>query len=147
MKSSIRRASCGGFTLIELLIAIVVLAILLAIAIPSYSRFVLRSKLQAAKGDLSALALASENFLQRKLTYYGSNLTTTAAVKGVFATWSPQTASDFDYSYEATADGYTVKAVYAGGDALLTSCELSISHDNVKSISNCSRVGGAGSSW
>jgi type IV pilus assembly protein PilE len=44
-----------GFTLIELLIAMIVIAILTAIAYPSYTQYVVRSNRNVAKGDLLEL--------------------------------------------------------------------------------------------
>ena len=54
-----------GFTLIELMIAVAVVAILAAIAWPSYANYVLRSKVRLAQGDLAALVANVENHRQR----------------------------------------------------------------------------------
>jgi type IV pilus assembly protein PilE len=62
-----RRGAGGGFTLIELLIVVAIVAILAAIAIPSYRAYIVRSNRTAAKGCLSQLA----NYMER---YYATNL-------------------------------------------------------------------------
>ena len=46
------RTNCRGFTLIELMAAILVLGVLLAIALPSYQRFVISNRLTAQINEL-----------------------------------------------------------------------------------------------
>jgi type IV pilus assembly protein PilE len=57
-----RVASALGFTLIELLIAVAVVAILAAIAIPSYSAYIVRGQRAAAKAVLLQTAQAMERY-------------------------------------------------------------------------------------
>ena len=49
-----------GFTLIELMVTIMVIAILAAIALPSYNDYVLRSKFAEATGNLADLRVKME---------------------------------------------------------------------------------------
>lgn len=49
-----------GFTLIELLVSIALVGILLSLALPSYSRHVVRSSRAAAQAELLALAALQE---------------------------------------------------------------------------------------
>lgn len=51
-----------GFTLIELMVVVAVVAILVAIAVPSYSDAVRKSKRGQAKADLVELAQRAERF-------------------------------------------------------------------------------------
>jgi type IV pilus assembly protein PilE len=72
--AQIRRAR--GFTLTELMIAVVVLSILAAVAIPNYTAYVNRSKRAAAKAVLLDVA----NQLERNFTTNGCYNKTTVAV-------------------------------------------------------------------
>jgi type IV pilus assembly protein PilE len=67
-----------GFTLIELLIAVVVVAILAAIAIPSYSAYVIRGQRAAAKATLQQ----AQQWLERNYTASGCYNYTDAASCG-----------------------------------------------------------------
>ena len=60
-----------GFTLIELMIVIVVVAVLAAIAMPSYRQYVLRTHRTEAKRTLLNVAVAQEKFYLQNNTYAG----------------------------------------------------------------------------
>lgn len=63
------RNASAGFTLIEALVAIAVLAILLGIAVPSFSDSTLNSQLRAASTDMIAAAnLARTEAIKRRRT-------------------------------------------------------------------------------
>src|ERR1700733_1167388 len=58
-----------GFTLVELIVAMVILATLAAIAIPSYSIYVLKSHRTEAKSALLDLASLEERYFSTAGTY------------------------------------------------------------------------------
>src|SRR5438309_759825 len=58
-----------GFTLIELMVALAIVGILMAIAIPSFTRFQARSKQSEAKANLKAVFVAEKSFMQEKERY------------------------------------------------------------------------------
>lgn len=61
-KGSAGARRCGGVTLIELLLAMAVLAILLALAWPSYGEFVRKSRRLDAVASLYRVQLAQERY-------------------------------------------------------------------------------------
>ncbi|NMG73187.1 prepilin-type N-terminal cleavage/methylation domain-containing protein [Aromatoleum diolicum] len=62
-------SACRGFTLIELMIAVVVVAILAAIAIPSYSEYIRRSRITEATNELATLRIRLEQYYQDNRNY------------------------------------------------------------------------------
>lgn len=95
----------SGFTLVELMIAVIVVAILTAVALPAYRSHVTSSRLTEAFSSLAAAQAASEQFWSNNRTYVGFDS----------ATNFPQTTSNFTYAlsnettstYTITADGVT----------------------------------------
>jgi type IV pilus assembly protein PilE len=90
----------AGFTLIEVLIAIVIVGILSAVAIPSYSSYVLRGRLTEAYTTLSTMQPKAEEFWSNNRTYVGLPL--------------PTASANFSYTADLTASSYTVKATGTG---------------------------------
>jgi type IV pilus assembly protein PilE len=133
-------ASERGFTLIELMVVVAIIAILLAIAIPSYRIFVLRSQVRAAQTDLQALAVNAENFLQRTLSYSGTDTANTVATRTRFPGWTPS-ARDFNFIYDVTvppapgATTYQVTATWTGNDRRLTGCVITLTNANARTMS------------
>lgn len=61
-----------GFTLLELMIAVAIIGILSAIAIPSYNDYILRGKLSEAFSELSSWQLRMEQYYQDNRNYGAS---------------------------------------------------------------------------
>ena len=61
-----------GFTILELLIALAVLALLSAIAMPAYDRFAERARVGQAVADIGQLDMEIEKFLASNFNYPGS---------------------------------------------------------------------------
>lgn len=59
----------AGFTIIELMIVVMVLAILAAIAIPSYQQYMMRGKITEATANLSDVRLRLEKFYADNRNY------------------------------------------------------------------------------
>ncbi len=104
----------AGFTLIELLITVVVLAILTAIAVPSYREFVIRSHRSDATVALTEIANLQEKFYSNNLRYAGT-LTQSPGGAGVYY---PAQSANGMYNLSvvgvSAADGYTLQAQATG---------------------------------
>ena len=122
-----------GFTLIELLITIAILGILMAIAVPSYTSFIDRSKIRAAQTDLVSLSVNIENGYQRMLTY--PIILAKDDVGALYSGWSPSSpAAVFTFSAVSTATAYTLTAT---GQGSLDKCVISMTNDNIRNNKDC----------
>lgn len=118
------------------MIVVAIVAILAAIALPAYSKYILRSKVRLAQSDLLALSANVENFRQRTLAYPDSE---TQAQRG----WSPASKSaDFTFSYTAAEGGYTLSATAGAPLGKASGCVVSVDASNQRSVgSQCAAVG------
>lgn len=130
----------SGFTLVELMIVVVVVAILSAIAYPSYQGYVRRTACEDAKGALVGLA----NALERHKAQTGSYLAAGAAgantgAPGIFATQSPidGTPKTFNLTILAnpapTANTYTIQAAAIAGSSMAGTGTLTLTSSGVRS--------------
>lgn len=92
----------AGVTLVELMIAVAIVAILTAIAYPSYQRYVVRTHRTSASACLSQYA----QFMER---YYTANLTYIGAAPGNLPC-SRENRLDERYTIAIRADSLTVRA-------------------------------------
>lgn len=101
---------------------VAMIAILVAIALPSYASYMKKSRVRTAAGDLAALGLNMDNKLQLQLSYpvYAAD---TAATTTLFPGWSPAMGQYFSYKIQSTASAYTLKAI---GQGSLNGCTLTL---------------------
>lgn len=71
-----------GFTLIELMVTVTVIAILAAIALPSYNDYVTRSKFAEATGNLADLRVKMEQYYADNRRYSSDVAGTTCGLVG-----------------------------------------------------------------
>lgn len=90
------KAQQQGFTLMELMIAVGLVAILTAMAVPAYVGYAQRSARATVEGDLAAAAAAMERHKSQNFTYKG------AAAGTTFPASSPTDAKPGEQKYNLT---------------------------------------------
>ena len=101
-----------GFTLVEMLVVVAMVAILSAVAYPSYVSQVTKGRRADAKQALVELAQKMERFYTERGTYAGATLGST----GVYASTSPAGYYSLAITSQ-TADGFTITAAPLGNQA------------------------------
>jgi type IV pilus assembly protein PilE len=101
----------AGFSMIELMIVLVIIAILAAIAIPSYRQYVLRGHRTDATRALQDLASRQENYFFSNNRYPSSmsSINGSSSVAGPYFSVAIPSASSTDYTLRATAQGTQMK--------------------------------------
>lgn len=131
-----RKAS--GFTLIELMITIVVVAILAAIAVPSYIQYIQRGKISEAVSNLSGARLQLEKYYADNRMYGTGGTCGVAMPSGANARYF--TIACVSGNANAIGDQtYTVTATGVGG---VTGFKYTINESNVRTSTFTSPVTG-----
>lgn len=104
-----------GFTLIEVMITVAIIGILAAIAYPSYTNHIQKSRRETAKAEMLASAQLMERFYAINYSY----ATATAGASGTIRDKSPiEGTAYYDVTLEnLTASTYTIKATPIAGSA------------------------------
>lgn len=105
----------AGFTLIEVMITVVIISILAAIAIPSYSQYVIRSKLTDSVNNLADLRVRMEQYYQDNRNYG-----TTTSCNDTAIPVSVPTSNYFTFTCGTTtgAQTYSIAAASKTGKGL-----------------------------
>ena len=113
-----------GFTLVELMIVVAIIGILMAISVPAYQGYVLRSHRTDAHSSLLDIAARQERFVAQRNSYTtaiaaatGLNMGDANSSKGYY-TLTVSTAP-----CGSIANCYTIIAAAAGGQASDTDCD------------------------
>ena len=117
-----------GFTLIEVLIAIAIVAILAAVAIPAYTDYLRRGQVQEAVANLADLRVKLEQYYQDMRTYENS---------GACAVTLPS-GGDLRFNYTCEAQAYSGVAgqafrLRARGSGLTEGLEYTINESGERS--------------
>ncbi|WP_292935266.1 type IV pilin protein [Noviherbaspirillum sp.] len=112
----------AGFTLIELMVTVSIIAILAAIAVPSYHNYVISGKIPQATSNLASMRVKLEQFYQDKAKYTG------ACVAGTVA---PLPTSD-NFTYACTTLTDTTFTVTATGTGPMSGFTYTIDQANNK---------------
>ena len=85
-----------GFTLIELMITVVVVAIIAAIAVPSYQQYIERKDLAIARQEALRIAAELERFKAKNFSYKGFDASYLYTYESTDAGGNPTTASYYN---------------------------------------------------
>ena len=132
----------AGFTLIEVMIVVAIVAILAAIALPSYSDYVLRGKLVEATNMLSATRANMEQYYQDNRTYITS-ATIPSPCDATSLTTLNASLKNFTLTCSPTPTATTYTLVATGSTGATTGFIYSITDANVQTSTVGSTWGGA----
>lgn len=120
--------SSKGFSLIELMIVVAIIAILAAIAIPSFLRFQMKSKTSEATANLGAIRTCEESYKAENDTYFDQGPAPAAGgLDSQTHVWTVADLATFEdigfapdgptrYQYAVTGSGLTVFVATATGN-------------------------------
>lgn len=141
----------AGFTLMDVLIAVAIVGILSAIAFPSYTRSVVKTKRRAAQVCLASFATHMERYYTTNLRYdqtvAGVPMNTTALrALGLTCASAQNTGADYTYGFAAdslTASAYRLEATPTGRQASKDAgCgSLSINQTGARAVTGSDGVG------
>jgi type IV pilus assembly protein PilE len=109
-----------GFTLIELMVVLAVIAIIAAIALPSFTKQVMRSHRADAARGLSELQLRQERWRASHAKYIGTD--SSAGDLTAFGSLPISDYYTFTLDSAESATGFTVKATPTGTQANDSDC-------------------------
>jgi type IV pilus assembly protein PilE len=115
----LRRHSSLGFTLIELLIAIAIIGVLAAVALPAYTSYVTRSKLTEAVNNLADTRIKMEQWYQDNRAYGSGTTCGVTMPTGTYFTISCA-ASNSAQAFLVTATSNANAGIGASGDYIYT---------------------------
>jgi len=144
-----RRSAHRGVTLLEILTAIVVLAVLVAVAIPTWQRHILRTRRAEAKEMLSRVQIAQEQFFGRNARYATAEELSRPAPAGLeLAAITRNT--NYQLSLETAADGLAFSAT-ARATAAQSADEhcvtFTIDHVGMRTAANAAGADHSGDCW
>ena len=102
-----------GFTIIELLVAIAIIGVLSAIAIPQFSAYRTKSFNSTALSDLRSAATAQE-------AYYATNMVYADSETNLTSSYGLNISQNVSLSTSGSVTGYTITAFHSSGNKIYT---------------------------
>ena len=128
----IKLSKSAGFSLVELMIVVAIMAILAAIAIPSFMRFAMRAKTAEATTNLAAIRTCQETYRSENDTYLVCAANPAAWAAGAGAStpiaWDAATAFE-TVGFEPDGNVRYQYAVAAAGAGIATNYSATASGD------------------
>jgi type IV pilus assembly protein PilE len=141
MISRTRKVCQAGFTLMEMMIVIAILGILIAIALPNYADYVMRSKIIDGTTKLGDFRSRMEKYYFDNRTYQnGANCGIPDPLPGGSDTFAVTCRAPTATTYIVTATGIPAK----GMDALFV---YTVTETNAKASSGPTGWTGSGTCW
>lgn len=120
-----RRPRERGFTLIEVMIAVAIVAILAAVALPAYNEYIRRGQVQEAFGFLSDYRTKLEQYYQDNRNYGTSAACAADSTASTWNNFTPSSAKYFTFRCatntaggDTTQQSYTLTATGSAGLAI-----------------------------
>jgi len=113
----VSRRISAGFTLIELMVTVAIVAILAALAFPSYRSYVIRGQLVDATNGLATMSADMERYFQDNRTYLAANTFTPPCSPpgkkfGSFTVSCPTTLTATAFQLQAVGSGSTASFTF-----------------------------------
>jgi type IV pilus assembly protein PilE len=115
------RVRTQGFSLVELMVTVAIVAVLAAIALPSYRRYVLQGKRTDAIKALAFYQQALERCYSQNFTYVNAGPTPCTSAPG---TATNTDNGDYQLTFAINASNYTLTATAIGTQAPDTQCSV-----------------------
>lgn len=134
-----------GFTLIELMIVIAIVGIIMTIAVPNYTEYVMRSRITRATAALSDMRVRMEQFFQDNRLYpTACNAAPTAAQIAL-----PPAADNPDFDFTCPAANLTASTylLVATGKGKMDGFVYTINQSNAKGTTLDQSAGKASKGW
>jgi type IV pilus assembly protein PilE len=132
--SNTRRASyrsAGGFTLVELMVTVAIVAILLSIAVPSYSLYMKKSRRGEAESALMDIAQRQQTYLLDQRAYAPDRATLNTSISVDVTTFYTVT-----FATGTAPPTFTITATPKAGTAQVGDPTLTIDNTGAKTPTN-----------
>lgn len=150
----IKQSPERGFTLIELMVVVVIVALFVAIAIPSYQSYVRRAQAAQAQQEVQRIASELERWKSRNFNYIGYNLSPNNVQKYSFEIRDGQDTSKFLTASNVAGQSWVIKAINDDGknfSFLMTSAGIQCKNKTLANIivtkADNAECGTGGETW